>query len=200
MQFQSLVNTANLTQHILEPTHIHGHILDLIITHDTSSLIEDVAVSDPGLSDHFAVSCYINLTQPHPERKTILYRKWRSLDMTKFKDDLKNSSLTMTTDENDDVDHLVTLFDSTLRDTLDNHIPLKKRTFTVESFTIKPKMPWFNDEMQSAYQKNRSIETALLHVPNDILLALDQRKAVILALLDLSAAFDTVTQPHYCSD
>ena len=45
---------------------------------------------------------------------------------------------------------------------------------------------------QSAYKQLHSTETALLRVHNDILLALDNHQSVILLLLDLSAAFDTV--------
>ena len=47
-------------------------------------------------------------------------------------------------------------------------------------------------KMQSAYRPNHSTETALLCVYNDINLALDQHDKVILVLLDLSSAFDTI--------
>ena len=46
--------------------------------------------------------------------------------------------------------------------------------------------------MQSAYSQGHSTETALLKVCNDILLNIDQQQVTIMALLDLSAAFDTV--------
>ena len=45
---------------------------------------------------------------------------------------------------------------------------------------------------QSAYKKLHSTETTLLRVQNDILRAIDSRRSVLLVLLDLSAAFDTV--------
>ena len=45
---------------------------------------------------------------------------------------------------------------------------------------------------QSAYRTKHSTETALLRVQNDILTSLDAGKGVILCLLDLSAAFDTI--------
>ena len=45
---------------------------------------------------------------------------------------------------------------------------------------------------QSAYRKCFSTETVLVRVQNDILRALDHRNDVLLVLLDLSAAFDTV--------
>ena len=49
------------------------------------------------------------------------------------------------------------------------------------------------DEMfQSAYKVSHSTETALLKEQNYILRAVDDNKSVILLLLDLSAAFDTV--------
>ena len=46
--------------------------------------------------------------------------------------------------------------------------------------------------LQSAYRKHQSTESALLRVMNDVLLAADKRKNALLVLLDLSAAFDTI--------
>jgi len=45
---------------------------------------------------------------------------------------------------------------------------------------------------QSAYREYHSTETALLKVQNDILMHLDKSNTVMLVLLDLSAAFDTI--------
>ena len=48
------------------------------------------------------------------------------------------------------------------------------------------------EELQSAYKKGHSTETALLKVYDNILQQMDNQQVVLLMLLDLSAAFDTV--------
>ena len=48
------------------------------------------------------------------------------------------------------------------------------------------------ESLQSAYKTFHSTETALVKVHNDIVSAIDNQSYVILLLLDLSAAFDTV--------
>ena len=49
-----------------------------------------------------------------------------------------------------------------------------------------------HEPFQSAYKAGHSTESALMRVQNDILRAIDDDTCVILLLLDLSAAFDTV--------
>ena len=49
------------------------------------------------------------------------------------------------------------------------------------------------EPFQSAYRAGHSTETAVLRVQNDILESIDDGKCVFLVLLDLSAAFDTVS-------
>ena len=48
------------------------------------------------------------------------------------------------------------------------------------------------DEGQTAYSKHNSTETALLSVQNHILVNMDEGRATVLVMLDLSAAYDTV--------
>ena len=49
-----------------------------------------------------------------------------------------------------------------------------------------------HEGMQSAYKAGHSTETALVRVKNDILTSTDKNQCVLIVLLDLSAAFDTV--------
>ena len=45
---------------------------------------------------------------------------------------------------------------------------------------------------QSGFRPNYSVETALLRVTNDLLLARDSGQNMVLTLIDISAAFDTL--------
>ena len=49
-----------------------------------------------------------------------------------------------------------------------------------------------NEPLQSAYRPRHSPETAVIKVQHDIAKELDENRGVALALLDLSAAFDTI--------
>ena len=49
-----------------------------------------------------------------------------------------------------------------------------------------------SEVMQSSYKPHHSTETALVRIQDDILTSIDKKQCVVLLLLDLSAAFDTV--------
>ncbi|KAK2168981.1 hypothetical protein LSH36_13g26037 [Paralvinella palmiformis] len=73
-RFISVLKSCGLQQYAHEPTHVHGHTLDVVITRDTSNLVSDIDVSDPGLCDHmgrltrdnFAVTFIVNIPNPAP--------------------------------------------------------------------------------------------------------------------------------------
>ena len=49
-----------------------------------------------------------------------------------------------------------------------------------------------SNNLQSAYKKFHSTESAILKVKNDVLLNMENGRVTTLTLLDLSAAFDTI--------
>ena len=61
-----------------------------------------------------------------------------------------------------------------------------------DQLTAHMKANNLHDINQSAYKKCHSTETALVKIKHDINLAMDQDSGVLLILLDLSAAFDTI--------
>ena len=66
-------------------------------------------------------------------------------------------------------------------------VVVRRLTFNLNSNGLE-------DQLQSAYKKGHSTETTLLKVQHDIVSALDVNCVVMLVMLDLSAAFDSVDQ------
>jgi len=77
-----------------------GHTLDLFITRDSSRLLCDaVAVVDPGLTDpsgnysadRFAIVAPLNFIKLRPQRKTVTFRKYASINLTDFRTDIRTA-------------------------------------------------------------------------------------------------------------
>jgi len=62
----------------------------------------------------------------------------------------------------------------------------------IKKWCLKSNNNDLEESFQSAYKCFHSSETALLKVQNDILCEKDNHKCVVLLLLDMSAAFDTI--------
>ena len=52
-------------------------------------------------------------------------------------------------------------------------------------YTVEHKSAYF-------YRKNHSVETAMVRIYNDLLLAADRGQETVLVMLDYSSAFDTI--------
>ena len=152
-RFVSILDSFDLVQHVAGPTHRDGHTLDLVITRASEKELVSNCCVGQRISDHFAVHCNLALVKPSLERKVISYRKTRSIDFDKFRQDLANSSLLSDSSDHADLDALVGAFNDTLSHLVDSHAPLKTRTIT-----IRPHFPWYTDEIAAEKRKRRSLE------------------------------------------
>ena len=64
-KFLDLLDLLNFSQHVTSITHKAGHTLDLVITHDSEAVIDNVTVSDL-LSDHALVLVRVKHPKPLP--------------------------------------------------------------------------------------------------------------------------------------
>ena len=71
---------------------------------------------------------------------------------------------------------------------------ISKQTESVVAARLNEHISQFDlfEPLQSVYKARHSCETALVHVQNNIMGAMDQGKVGTLLLLDMSAAFETV--------
>ena len=85
-------------------------------------------------------------------------------------------------------------------DELKNYRPISNLTYLSKIIekTVHLQLTKYTDtnellsKFQSGYRKEHSCETAVTRIHNDILMMVDKRDNVVLLLLDLSAAFDTI--------
>ena len=101
VSFNEFLETFGLSQYVSVPTHIFGHILDLIITRSTNDLILGPINATLPLSDHFFVECFIRFPSPSISSKSVSYRKLKSIDIDAFKSDITSSVLCSNTHWNE---------------------------------------------------------------------------------------------------
>lgn len=156
--FVNLVSSYNLRQMVKIPTHVKGGLLDLIMVDKSICSGKMVVETDQTIhTDHYPVK--LKLPTDYPlNQPPVVIRKVRDLhtiDVVKFKNDLKNENITdpkfvsrLTISESID------LYNSTLTKLLDVHCPLVDKKY--RSNHLKSK--WFNDDLQRMKQIKRRAE------------------------------------------
>jgi len=137
MQFLSLLDHANLTQHVLFPTHRHSHTLDLVITSANSTLSPTVISLPISPTDHFPIICSLKITNsPTAPITRHLTRAIRAIHITEFCHDILSSCLI--THAPSTLSDLVDCYNSTLSQLLNRHAPHKSKITRT-----KPRNPWY---------------------------------------------------------
>ena len=152
-RFSDLLDIFNLVQHVKSETHRNGHTLDLIITRSfEASLVSNVHITDPVISDHFAVHCELAIKKSYFPRKEISYRKVNQVDRENFREAIRNSPL-MNFEQINNTEELSNLYENTLSLLLEQHAPLKRRIIT-----LRPAAPWYTEEITSQKAERRRLE------------------------------------------
>ena len=77
----NILTELGLKQHVIGPTHVSGHTLDLIITHDSHSGLSDIHVKKSiDRCDHSAVVCTVSLQKISQKPSDVKSRKWADVD------------------------------------------------------------------------------------------------------------------------
>ena len=111
-KMQNALSAACFKQHVVGSTHKHGHTLDLVISRDYESLISKTFVIHGMPSDHSAVRCNLDFSQPKPAKHVVTSRKLRDIDLDKLRSDIDKSSLCIAEDR--DLLFLTTKYNSVL--------------------------------------------------------------------------------------
>ena len=148
-KFLSLLEGANLKQHVHCSTHQRGHTLDLVISNadfQVESLTTDMSIQ----SDHWALLFGVNLPKPAKSMKSITTRKWKELNTKSFAADIRASlagrDLTVP-------DSMVDIYNGELLSVLNNHCPKVER-----NIILRPNTTWYTPEMSAAKRECRKLE------------------------------------------
>ena len=150
IKFLSIVESHGLFQHVSESTHIKGHILDLVLTRVSDNLVIGCEVEGL-ISDHLAVTSLLQLHRPLRPQRSITYRKLKSIDPVRFREDL--ISMPLISNQADNIDGIVEQYNTSIAHVLEKHAPLIKKIVTIRSDN-----PWLTDEIRLARRRARKLE------------------------------------------
>ena len=73
-KLHDIIAMFNLTQSISEPTHTQGHLLDLVFSKQSDSILTSAKLHHGLTSDHTAILCKLDVSVPVQKPNTFLYR------------------------------------------------------------------------------------------------------------------------------
>ncbi|XP_073256785.1 uncharacterized protein [Porites lutea] len=151
IRLKDLLNSMGLVRHVKRPTHIHGHTLDLTITRQADDIVDGEPLPERYFSDHAAVIGKLSVAKPPLRINHVKYTKLKSIDITKLKEDIRNSQLYK--DPPNDLNMRVDCYNTTLRSLLVDHAPVCSR-----HVSTRPRPPWFNEDIIQDRRDRRKTE------------------------------------------
>ena len=153
-RFCTILDSSGLKQHIIGPTHICGHTLDLVITRHDDSLIKRYTIDRNDFRiDHFMINCVLDLPKPSAAKITFTTRKYQLIDHEAFSGDIaaKMHNIECRTYEN--VNNLLADYNTACSEVLDKHAP---PTTMTRSVIRRP--AWYNETVKDARRVRRRCE------------------------------------------
>ena len=159
--FFSLLDDFGLQEVVQQPTHYHGHQLDMLITR-TGQPAVTVAVDPPLMSDHSLITATFKEASFKTPADSVLVwrRKWRQFYYDTFINKLKLSRLVMNTPT--DIVNLVDCYDKTLTSLLDESAPKQQ-----VRLRARPSAPWFDADCRHCKAAMRKLEKAFRRMLSD---------------------------------
>ncbi len=140
--------TLNSTQHVKGPTHVNGHILDLVFSLGLS--IKNVFLEDLHVSDHSCVHFEFNFPRDLPPQKMKAHRRVITQDVAeRFSASFDPRLLSGCNDS----EVLIQSFNSHCLAILDEVAPVKSNIVSQKKHS-----PWINESIQSFRRKCRKAE------------------------------------------
>ena len=148
-KFVDIFHSLNPQQHVHEPTHNRGHILDLVLTRCNELTISNLQIDAPIMSDHGAAHCNLPLGKPPCSYVITTSRNFKNIDIEAFQEEIINSSLYRNTA--DDENGFIVQYNTVLPGIRDAYAPEKRK-----KVVLHPQAPWFTDDIWEAKRVRRA--------------------------------------------
>ena len=159
-KFTTFLDSCDLKQLVDKPTHLHGRILDLILSPIDQDTIADVKICD-FVSDHALVKCSVVFPcQVAHTPNIVKYRRYHRINMSDFRLDLKNTSFVKSP-----ADAVVDLYEQYVHDlghVFDRHAPLVYRMIKKDS------ADWMSDNYRCAKSLRHQFERTWRRAKNPL--------------------------------
>ena len=146
--FMESMVALGLVQHVTEPTHKCGNILDLIFMENFSKIDIHSCTVGNLLLDHHIINCKTSFKSQEKSHKHINYHDLASIELELMAKDIKPDIL-----NGDTLDTQVEKLENTLRGALDKHAPLQTKLVM-----NRQKVAWFTEEVREMKKRMRHRE------------------------------------------
>ncbi|HBK72410.1 MAG TPA: hypothetical protein DDZ39_12280 [Flavobacteriaceae bacterium] len=188
--FQSHLNVFNLINFISNATHIHGHVLDLVISDLSDSFIQNIKIHDYyNISDHFLITFAVNFESLH--KNIIIKSKCRNLSLINIKEfsTTLSNHLNISIRNSCSLDDLLDSYNKGLISSLDKHAPVKERYLKKKNnknkmdFYLSPEIIHFRklrrkSEKKWKRYKNESYKVEFLKYRNKVINLIKKEKII----------------------
>ena len=152
VRFSELIESFNMIQHVVGPTHLHGGTLDLVATFSDTQLSRIVIDPAGMISDHSLVTAFMTVHHRVDPARTRQVRSWKKVDLSAFREAIRESALanpspTSTSSE------LFEIYDGCLRRIADRFAP--EHTACSK---VRPLSPWFDADCRAIRRNCRRLE------------------------------------------
>ena len=140
-EFLEMLDLNNMNNYVSDPTHIHGHTLDLVLAYRTSNVINYVEVIpiDTTISDHALVLCELKAAHSPAYKKSITFRNYRNICHVNVSNDIQQHLVADPLLNSEALVYNYNNFFQTLRD---RHCPVIDK-----SIIVREDGPWYNREI-----------------------------------------------------
>ena len=142
----------NMHQHVTQPTHRSGNMLDLVITRASSNIVTTTDVCNSSISDHYSVIFPLHVTKPRSSSQMRQVRNFKRMDHASFEAHLISELANVDTELG--VEIVLCQYEKAMKTSIDKHAPIRRRTTQ-----SRKREPWYNDDIHNARQLRRINET-----------------------------------------